>query len=433
MPSSYSRMSLEELRLCAQEGDTEAEYLLGQRLLGQRGRALEGMEHLKRAAAKRHLQACESLGSAYLYGEGDVPQGKKQATVYCEQALARGSTTARRQLIRLYLESEGRAERGLQLLTEAAEEGDKEAAARAARAYLSGEIAGVDLDRAARYALSSGDSAVQYETAARLETLGAAPETREALYRALLLRDREGAALNLRDCLTLSEMYAQGKGTKPDGRAAERLLRRAVELERQQAVADPRAGLSLAALYEAGAPGLPADHAAARKLLQALSRGGSEVARLRCIRLCTADGLYLEAYRASAEARRYGEALRFVLETWEKIPDPAAFAAQALLFVAPNRREGEDARALRQELYRRALQAGLRLGDAAGARDCFREMSDADKSRVYENREFCASLPANLGPEGEELRAWLLEPPEDWRRYAVDLARLKATPSERAR
>ena len=138
MPSSYSRMSLEELRLCAQEGDTEAEYLLGQRLLGQRGRALEGMEHLKRAAAKRHLQACERLGSAYLYGEGDVPQDKKQATVYYEQALALGSTTARRQLIRLYLESEGRAERGLQLLTEAAEEGDKEAAARAARAYAGG-------------------------------------------------------------------------------------------------------------------------------------------------------------------------------------------------------------------------------------------------------------------------------------------------------
>ena len=50
MPSSYSRMSLDELRLCAMEGDTEAEYLLGQRLLGQRGRALEGMEHLKNAA-----------------------------------------------------------------------------------------------------------------------------------------------------------------------------------------------------------------------------------------------------------------------------------------------------------------------------------------------------------------------------------------------
>ena len=76
MPSSYSRMSLDELRLCAMEGDTEAEYLLGQRLLGQRGRALEGMEHLKNAAKKRHLQACERLGSAYLYGEGDVPQDK---------------------------------------------------------------------------------------------------------------------------------------------------------------------------------------------------------------------------------------------------------------------------------------------------------------------------------------------------------------------
>ena len=84
---------LDELRLCAMEGDTEAEYLLGQRLLGQRGRALEGMEHLKNAAKKRHLQACERLGSAYLYGEGDVPQDKKQAMVYYEQALALGSTS----------------------------------------------------------------------------------------------------------------------------------------------------------------------------------------------------------------------------------------------------------------------------------------------------------------------------------------------------
>lgn len=78
MPSSYSRMSLDELRLCAMEGDTEAEYLLGQRLLGQRGRALEGMEHLKNAAKKRHLQACERLGSAYLYGEGTCPRTRSR-------------------------------------------------------------------------------------------------------------------------------------------------------------------------------------------------------------------------------------------------------------------------------------------------------------------------------------------------------------------
>ena len=246
MPSSYSRMSLDELRLCAMEGDTEAEYLLGQRLLGQRGRALEGMEHLKNAAKKRHLQACERLGSAYLYGEGDVPQDKKQAMVYYEQALALGSTTARTQLTRLYLESEDRAARGLQLLTEAAEAGDKEAAARAARLYLTGEIAGVDLAKAAKYAALSGDSAVLYETADRLETLGAEPETRDALYRELLKKDREGAQLGIQACLTLARMYEKGRGTRPDGRSAERLLRRAMELEKQQAMAEPRAEMQLA-------------------------------------------------------------------------------------------------------------------------------------------------------------------------------------------
>ncbi len=443
MPSSYSRMSLDELRLCAMEGDTEAEYLLGQRLLGQRGRALEGMEHLKNAAKKRHLQACERLGSAYLYGEGDVPQDKKQAMVYYEQALALGSTTARTQLTRLYLESEDRAARGLQLLTEAAEAGDKEAAARAARLYLTGEIAGVDLAKAAKYAALSGDSAVLYETADRLETLGAEPETRDALYRELLKKDREGAQLGIQACLTLARMYEKGRGTRPDGRSAERLLRRAMELEKQQAMAEPRAEMQLAELYEAGAEGLPADHAAARRLLQTVAKGGSEVARLRYIRLCTQDGLYLDAYRASAEAQKYGEALRCVLENWEKIPDKAAFVDRALLFAGPTRREGGEARALRQELYRRALLAGtgadrvlagaLQRGDAAGALAFFQALNDADKSAVYENRELCASLPEGQGPEADQLRALLAEPPEEFRRYAVDLARLRACADPRER
>ncbi|MGI5883418.1 MAG: NPCBM/NEW2 domain-containing protein [Candidatus Spyradocola sp.] len=443
MPSSYSRMSLEELRLCALEGDTEAEYLLGQRLLGQRGRAMEGMEHLKNAAKKRHLQACERLGSAYLYGEGDIPQDKKQAMVYYEQALALGSTTARTQLTRLYLESEDRAARGLQLLTESADAGDKAAAARAARLYLTGEIGGVDIEKAAKYAALSGDSAMLYETAERLETLGVEPEMRDNLYRELLKKDREGEQLGISACLTLARMYEKGKGTKPDGRAAERLLRRAMDLEKQQAMAEPRAELQLAGLYEAGAEGLPANHDAARRLLQTVAKGGSEVARLRYIRLCTQDGLYLEAYRASAEAQKYGEALRYVLENWENIPDPAAFVDRALLFAGPSRREGEEARALRQELYRRALLAGsppdrvladaLRRGDAAGALAFFQELNDADKSAVYENRELCASLPEGGGAEADKLRALLAAPPEEFRRYAVDLARLRACtdPAER--
>lgn len=148
----------------------------------------------------------------------------------------------------------------------------------------------MDLAKAAKYAALSGDSAVLYETADRLETLGAEPETRDALYRELLKKDREGAQLGIQACLTLARMYEKGRGTRPDGRSAERLLRRAMELEKQQAMAEPRAEMQLAELYEAGAEGLPADHAAARRLLQTVAKGGSEVARLRYIRLCTQDG-----------------------------------------------------------------------------------------------------------------------------------------------
>ena len=133
MPSSYADMNNEQLRLNAQEGDVEAAFLLGKRLLAVRGSAMEGVEYLKEAAKKRHLQACEILGSTFLYGEGGVPKDKRQAMVYYEQAQALGSVTARTRLIDLYLDSEDKPERGLQLLTDAADAGDRKAAARAAR------------------------------------------------------------------------------------------------------------------------------------------------------------------------------------------------------------------------------------------------------------------------------------------------------------
>ena len=95
MPSSYADMNNEQLRLNAQEGDVEAAFLLGKRLLAVRGSAMEGVEYLKEAAKKRHLQACEILGSTFLYGEGGVPQDKRQAMVYYDQAQALGSVTAR--------------------------------------------------------------------------------------------------------------------------------------------------------------------------------------------------------------------------------------------------------------------------------------------------------------------------------------------------
>ena len=101
MPSSYADMNNEQLRLNAQEGDVEAAFLLGKRLLAVRGSAMEGVEYLKEAAKKRHLQACEILGSTFLYGEGGVPQDKRQAMVYYEQAQALGSVTARTRLIDL--------------------------------------------------------------------------------------------------------------------------------------------------------------------------------------------------------------------------------------------------------------------------------------------------------------------------------------------
>ena len=53
---------------------------------------------------------------------------------------------------------------------------------------------------------------------------------KKALYRELLKKDREGAQLGIQACLTLARMYEKGRGTRPDGRSAERLLRRAMEL-----------------------------------------------------------------------------------------------------------------------------------------------------------------------------------------------------------
>ena len=44
MPSSYADMNNEQLRLNAQEGDVEAAFLLGKRLLAVRGGAMEGVE-----------------------------------------------------------------------------------------------------------------------------------------------------------------------------------------------------------------------------------------------------------------------------------------------------------------------------------------------------------------------------------------------------
>lgn len=435
MPSSYADMNNEQLRLNAQEGDVEAAFLLGKRLLAVRGSAMEGVEYLKEAAKKRHLQACEILGSTFLYGEGGVPQDKRQAMVYYEQAQALGSVTARTRLIDLYLDSEDKAERGLQLLTDAADAGDRKAAARAARLYLTGEVSGVDLERAAKYALISDDSAVLFETAEKLDLLDTNEALRDEMYQKLLAKDREGAQLGISACLALGELYRRGKGTKADGRSAERLFLRAIELEKQQVMSEPKAELMLAELYEKGAEGLPADHESARHLLRSAYKSGNELARVRYIELCTADGDFEKGYQAYAEARQYGDALHYVLTNWEKIPDKARFVERAFPFAPLSQKENPDLRSLRDELYRRMQMAGksadqvlahaLKENDMTGALTYFEGLDDAGRSAVYGNRGLRASIPApqpGENPALTRLRALLAEVPEEIRRWDAALA-----------
>lgn len=435
MPSSYADMNNEQLRLNAQEGDVEAAFLLGKRLLAVRGSAMEGVEYLKEAAKKRHLQACEILGSTFLYGEGGVPQDKRQAMVYYEQAQALGSVTARTRLIDLYLDSEDKAERGLQLLTDAADAGDRKAAARAARLYLTGEVRYVDLERAAKYALLSDDSAVLFETAEKLDLLDTNEALRDEMYQKLLAKDREGAQLGISACLALGELYRRGKGTKADGRSAERLFLRAIELEKQQVMSEPKAELMLAELYEKGAEGLPADHESARRLLRSAYKSGNELARVRYIELCTADGDFEKGYQAYAEARQYGDALQYVLTNWEKIPDKARFVERAFPFAPLSRKENPDLRSLRDELYRRMQMAGksadqvlahaLKENDMTGALTYFEGLDDAGRSAVYGNRGLRASIPApqpGENPALTRLRALLAEVPEEIRRWDAALA-----------
>lgn len=435
MPSSYADMNNEQLRLNAQEGDVEAAFLLGKRLLAVRGSAMEGVEYLKEAAKKRHLQACEILGSTFLYGEGGVPQDKRQAMVYYEQAQALGSVTARTRLIDLYLDSEDKAERGLQLLTDAADAGDRKAAARAARLYLTGEVSGVDLERAAKYALISDDSAVLFETAEKLDLLDTNEALRDEMYQKLLAKDREGAQLGISACLALGELYRRGKGTKVDGRSAERLFLRAIELEKQQVMSEPKAELMLAKLYEKGAEGLPADHESARRLLRSAYKSGNELARVRYIELCTADGDFEKGYQAYAEARQYGDALHYVLTNWEKIPDKARFVERAFPFAPLSQKENPDLRSLRDELYRRMQMAGksadqvlahaLKENDMTGALTYFEGLDDAGRSAVYGNRGLRASIPApqpGENPALTRLRALLAEVPEEIRRWDAALA-----------
>lgn len=435
MPSSYADMNNEQLRLNAQEGDVEAAFLLGKRLLAVRGSAMEGVEYLKEAAKKRHLQACEILGSTFLYGEGGVPQDKRQAMVYYEQAQALGSVTARTRLIDLYLDSEDKAERGLQLLTDAADAGDRKAAARAARLYLTGEVSGVDLERAAKYALISDDSAVLFETAEKLDLLGTNEALRDEMYQKLLAKDREGAQLGISACLALGGLYRRGKGTKADGRSAERLFLRAIELEKQQVMSEPKAELMLAELYEKGAEGLPADHESARRLLRSAYKSGNELARVRYIELCTADGDFEKGYQAYAEAKQYGDALHYVLTNWEKIPDKARFVERAFPFAPLSQKENPDLRSLRDELYRRMQMAGksadqvlahaLKENDMTGALTYFEGLDDAGRSAVYGNRGLRASIPApqpGENPALTRLRALLAEVPEEIRRWDAALA-----------
>lgn len=435
MPSSYADMNNEQLRLNAQEGDVEAAFLLGKRLLAVRGGAMEGVEYLKEAAKKRHLQACENLGSTFLYGEGGVPQDKRQAMVYYEQAQALGSVTARTRLIDLYLDSEDKAERGLQLLTDAADAGDRKAAARAARLYLTGEVSGVDLERAAKYALISDDSAVLFETAEKLDLLDTNEALRDEMYQKLLAKDREGAQLGISACLALGELYRRGKGTKADGRSAERLFLRAIELEKQQVMSEPKAELMLAELYEKGAEGLPADHESARRLLRSAYKSGNELARVRYIELCTADGDFEKGYQAYAEARQCGDALHYVLTNWEKIPDKARFVERAFPFAPLSQKENPDLRSLRDELYRRMQMAGksadqvlahaLKENDMTGALTYFEGLEDAGRSAVYGNRGLRASIPApqpGENPALTRLRALLAEVPEEIRRWDAALA-----------
>lgn len=435
MPSSYADMNNEQLRLNAQEGDVEAAFLLGKRLLAVRGSAMEGVEYLKEAAKKRHLQACEILGSTFLYGEGGVPQDKRQAMVYYEQAQALGSVTARTRLIDLYLDSEDKAERGLQLLTDAADAGDRKAAARAARLYLTGEVSGVDLERAAKYALISDDSAVLFETAEKLDLLDTNEALRDEMYQKLLAKDREGAQLGISACLALGELYRRGKGTKADGRSAERLFLRAIELEKRQVMSEPKAELMLAELYEKGAEGLPADHESARRLLRSAYKSGNELARVRYIELCTADGDFEKGYQAYAEARQYGDALQYVLTNWEKIPDKARFVERAFPFAPLSQKENPDLRSLRDELYRRMQMAGksadqvlahaLKENDMTGALTYFEGLDDAGRSAVYGNRGLRASIPApqpGENPALTRLRALLAEVPEEIRRWDAALA-----------
>lgn len=143
----------------------------------------------------------------------------------------------------------------------------------------------MDLERAAKYALISDDSAVLFETAEKLDLLDTNEALRDEMYQKLLAKDREGAQLGISACLALGELYRRGKGTKADGRSAERLFLRAIELEKQQVMSEPKAELMLAELYEKGAEGLPADHESARRLLRSAYKSGNELARVRYIEL----------------------------------------------------------------------------------------------------------------------------------------------------
>mgnify|MGYP000503808855 CR=1 FL=1 len=141
-----STMRLATLEEAARLGHTGAMSQLGRAYLRGEGvpaNPVKGRVWLERAAEAGNLHAAQTLGSAYLHGEDGVERDTAQARRLLERAVDAGDVNAERDLGYALIKPGDSGfppdiERGLRLLTIAAQKGDRYAMELLGRTYLEG-------------------------------------------------------------------------------------------------------------------------------------------------------------------------------------------------------------------------------------------------------------------------------------------------------
>lgn len=135
-------IALSELKKAAAQGDVAAQYQLGHAYAWGEGAMRDNVEAVKwykLSAEQNYVKAQEALGYCYMVAKG-VAKDEREALKWYEKAAAQGSESAKKSILRYYLDISNRDKPGaLRWLAIAADEGNADAMYYLAERYYRGK------------------------------------------------------------------------------------------------------------------------------------------------------------------------------------------------------------------------------------------------------------------------------------------------------